>query len=76
MHQSACAVGPRRDFVAGVDLVRERAEFGAADGDDVADRMREALACCEAVLRGRKHRAAKEHETIGILVIGIQGLRH
>src|SRR5208283_461396 len=75
-HQRSRTEGPGRDAIAAIDAVYQGAERWRRHGHDVADRVGESLARTESILRGREHRAQKEHQAIGILMVGADRLPH
>src|SRR6266702_2354203 len=75
-HQRPDAEGPRLAFVAAAHSVRELAELGRCDGDDVVALVRKTFARRVAVLHGCKHRAEEQRESVGILMHRADRLRH
>lgn len=75
-HQRSDAEAPRRNAAAMVDAVDQRSEPGRGNAHHIADFMGKAKAWTMAILRRRKHGAQKQHETVGVLVIGAYYLGH
>src|SRR5687768_1577467 len=68
-HQRRSAERPGCDPVAVLYAVRQGAERGSSDGDDIADGVGEALAGSGTIDGRREHGAEEQHQAVRILMV-------